>query len=127
MTALPEGWSWYNVTPDFKEAEAADLHERIGLRRNQYSWNIALDEQLSPMDIIVEELPEHGYVWENPMIKLHTFCYKAPYLCAPYPSKTFEPYGEYPYVTDRLELALEPYGCTNLRITYFPKAKRNRL
>ena len=64
-----------------------------------------------------------GYVWENPPILLHTHCYKAPYLNATYQTKTFEPFEKYQYVTDRLDLTLEPYGCTNLRVTYFPKAK----
>lgn len=123
MTPLAEGWSWYAVYPDYKEADVADPHEQIGLRRDQISWNIALDEKISPEEIRVEEVPENGYVWENPMIKLHTYCYKAPYMCAPYPTKTFEPYEEYQYVTDRLPLELVPYGCTNLRMTYFPKAK----
>ncbi len=123
MTPLPEGWSWYKVTPDFKEADVSDAHERMGLRRKQISWNIAVDESISKDDFAVEELPESGYVWANPMIKLHTHCYKAPYLCAPYPGTTFESFGEYQEVTDKLPLTLEPYGCTNLRITYFPKAK----
>lgn len=57
------------------------------------------------------------------MIKLHTHCYKAPYLWPLYPQKTYEPLEDYQYVTDKLELTLEPYGCTNLRITYFPKAR----
>lgn len=122
MTALPEGWHWYNVNPRFEEADAADAHERLGLRRRQITWNVALDEKLTAEDFTVEELPENGYVWENPMIKLHTHCYKAPYLIPPYPQTTYEPYGEYHHVTDKLDLTLEPYGCTNLRITYFPKA-----
>ena len=123
MTALPEGWHWYNVTPAFEEAKVKDAHERLGLRRERISYNVALDENLKPEDVTVEELDECGYVWEKPMIKLHTHCYKAPYLIPPYPQTTYEPYGEYQYVTDRLPLTLEPYGCTNLRITYFPKAR----
>lgn len=122
-TELPDGWSWFNVNPNYEEADVKDPHEQIGLRRNQFTWNIALDENLTPEDIAIEELPESGYVWSNPMIKLHTHCYKAPYLCAPYQIKTYECFEEYPYVTDKMELTLEPYGCTNLRITYFPKAK----
>ena len=31
-------------------------------------------------------------------------------------------YGDKQYVTDKLPLTLVPYGCTNLRITYFPIA-----
>lgn len=64
----------------------------------------------------------NGYAWENPMIKLHTHCYKAPYLTAPYANKTLEPFEKYQTVTDEIPLELVPYGCTNLRITYFPRA-----
>lgn len=123
MTPLPPDWHWYNVWPVYQEADAEDLHERIGLKRNQISWNIAMDENLKPEDIEIEELPEEGYVWEKPMIRLKTHCYKAPYLCANYPRRTFEAFGDRQFVTEKLPLVLEPYGCTNLRITYFPRAK----
>ena len=122
MTPLPEGWSWYNVYPAFKEADVKDAHERLGLRRQQISWNVAVDENLGAEDIEIEELPENGYVWENPTVKLHTHCYKALYLNALYQCRTFEPFGAYQHVTKQLPLTLEPYGCTNLRITYFHKA-----
>ena len=122
MTPLPDGWSWYNVTPDFKDADTPDSHEQLGLRKWQISWNIALDENLSADDFEIEECDLNGYVWENPPIKLHTHCYKAPYLTSPYQAKTLEPSAEYQYVTDKLPLTLVPYGSTNLRITYFPKA-----
>ena len=122
MTKLPDGWSWYNVLPAFEEANVKDAHERLGLRRDMISWNIALDENLSAKDFEIELIEPKGYEWENPMIKLHTHCYKAPLLCSPYPTKTLEPFGAYQPVTDKLPLTLEPYGCTNLRITYFPKA-----
>ncbi|MBQ7335656.1 MAG: glycoside hydrolase family 127 protein [Clostridia bacterium] len=123
MTPLPDGWSWYNVEPDFDEADVPDPHEQLGLRREQITWNVALDEHLSAEDFTIEELPESGYVWEHPLIRLHTHCYRAPYMCPPYPTKTYETNDAYQYVTDRLPLILEPYGCTNLRITYFPKAE----
>lgn len=122
MTKLADGWSWYDVQPYYEEADVPEYHERVGLRRYQISWNIALDENLSAKDFTVEEIETDGYAWETPKIKLHTHCYKAPYLCAMYPKKTFEPYTEYQKVTEKLSLELVPYGCTNLRITYFPKA-----
>ena len=123
MTELPEGWSWFNVTPVHVEADDHDAHNRMGLRRYQISWNVALDENISPDDVTVELVENDGYAWEAPKIKLHTHCYKAPYLCAPYPTKTHEPHGAYQEVTEKLPLELVPYGCTNLRVTYFPKAK----
>ena len=122
MTPLPDGWSWYNVTPSFEEANVSDPYEQLGLRRNQISWNVAIDENLEAKDFTVEEIPTDGYVWENPPIRLHTHCYKAPYMYPIYPDKTCETNEAYQYVTERLPLTLEPYGCTNLRITYFPKA-----
>ena len=122
MTELPEGWSWYNVSPVHVEADLHDPHDRMGVRKYQISWNLALDEHLSPDDVEIEFVDKNGYPWETPMIKLHTHCYKAPNLFAPYPTKTFEPFGDYQEVTDKLDLELVPYGCTNLRVTYFPKA-----
>jgi hypothetical protein len=125
--AWPEGWRAYNVWPLYEEADAKDPHEQIGLRRWQIGWNIALDENLTADDFTVEEREVTGYVWEEAPILLHTHCYKAPDLCAPYAHKTFEPYLEYQRVTARLPLVLEPYGCTNLRMTYFPKADLSTL
>ncbi len=123
MTPLPEGWSWYNVLPHYEESTDSDPKARMAARRQQYTWNFAVDENLSAKDFEIEEVDENGYAWETPMIKLHTHCYKAPYLNALYESKTFEPIGKYQYVTDKLPLTLVPHGCTNLRITYFPKAE----
>ena len=121
-TPLPEGWHWYNVDPTFTPPENYDYHDAMGMKRNAISWNVAIDEKLTANDVTIEECATDGYAWESPYIKLHTHCYKAPYLCAPYPRKTFEPYADKQYVTDKLPLTLVPYGCTNLRITYFPIA-----
>lgn len=122
MTPLPEGWSWWEIIPTYEDADTPDIHERIGMRRYQYSWNIAVDENWSAKDFEIEEIEPNGYVWANPMIKLHTHCYKAPFLTAPYQNKTLEPFEKYQTVTDRIPLEMVPYGCTNLRITYFPRA-----
>ena len=83
--------------------------------------NLALDENIAPSDFTIEEIEPCGYVWENTPIKLHAHCYKAPYIMPPYPNRTLEPCGEYQVVTHKLPLTLEPFGCTNLRLTYFPK------
>ncbi len=119
---VPEGWSWYEVHPCFTEADVHDFHEKLGLRRHQTGWNVALSENLTSSDVRIEEVDSDGYVWEAPPIKLHLEGYRAPYLCAPYPEKTFEPFGDKQIVSDKRELTLVPYGCTNLRITYFPRA-----
>ena len=122
MTKLPEGWSWFNVNPHYDAPDVPDTHELNGMLKYAFSWNIALDEELSPDDFVIEEVENTGYVWSDSPIRLHTHCYKAPDMWAPYQCKTFEPFGKYQRVTKKLPLTLVPYGCTNLRITYFPKA-----
>ncbi|MBP0990106.1 MAG: glycoside hydrolase family 127 protein [Oscillospiraceae bacterium] len=121
-TPLPKGWYWYRVNPDFTEADEKDYHNRIGLRRNQITWNLALSPELSAKDISVKHTKSTGYVWEDPRITLRLKAYKAPFLCAPYPQRTFEPFGDKQIVTKELDIELVPYGCTNLRLTYFPVA-----
>ena len=85
-------------------------------------WNVAVDENLEPEDIQVELDDTEGYVWETPKVRLKVPAYKAPYCTALYPMRTFDFYGDKQLVTDPVELTLVPYGCTNLRITYFPRA-----
>ena len=89
---------------------------------NWKSINIESNGTMKYGYLSAEELEEKGYVWEKPLIKLHTECYKAPYLYPPYPIRTLEPAGDKHTVTEKLPLVLEPYGCTNLRISYFPRA-----
>ncbi len=119
---LPEGWYWFNAEPEFKDADVHDFHEQLGLRRYQTSWNVALDENLCADDITACEKDTDLYAWETPMVTLKLKAYRAPYLCAPYPNRTFEPFGNKQTVDEEKEIELVPYGCTNLRITYFPIA-----
>ena len=122
-TPLPEGWSWYAALPKTAHPDPDhDIYDNMGLAKYQISWNVALDEKLKPEDVEIELSELEGYVWENPCIRLKLKGYKALYLCASYPRRAFEPFGDKQKVTDELELTLEPYGCTNLRITYFPRA-----
>ena len=121
-TPLPDGYSWYNVYPDYVRPKYKDYYEAKALKKYATTWNVAVDERLSKNDFTVEECCTDGYAWEAPYIKLHTHCYRAPFLCSPYPNRTFEPFGDKQFVTDKLDLELVPYGCTNLRITYFPIA-----
>lgn len=118
-TPLPEGWSWFNVEPVFEEADCHDYHEKLGRRKEKTCWNVVLSEKLSPDNVTVEQCDDGGYVWENPRIKLHLKGYRAPFLCAPYPARTFEAFGKKQITSEELDLTLVPYGCTNLRITYF--------
>jgi DUF1680 family protein len=123
ITPLPEGWYWYNVYPDNKQSNL-DVYDNMGMLKHLITYNVAIDENISPDEIEIIEQDRNGYVWENPLVKLRLTAYKAPYSYPPYPSKTFEPYCENgkAYVTDKLDIELVPYGCTSLRISYFPRA-----
>ncbi len=121
-TPLSQEWPWFNVEPVYPEVECADAHERLGIRRDKFPWSVAVNENLSKKDMKLEFCNTDGYPWDKPYIKLHVPAYKAPLLNAPYAQRTFEPFGEKVEVTETTELTLVPYGATNLRITYFPRA-----
>ena len=122
-TPLPEGWAWWNCQATAPKDPRGDTYEQNGLRGHVASWYFAMDEHVRPEDITVE-LCDGGYVWEEPQIRMRVPVYRAIHAYAPYAKKTMEPfecpltvYGE-PY-----EIELVPYGCTNLRISYIPRAK----
>ncbi len=121
-TPLEKDWPWFKVKPVFEEAPTDDAYLRLQLRRDRIYWNVAVDENLKAEDIQVEYTDTNGYVWSEPQVIMKIPAYKTPYSCCLYPSKTFEPFGDRQKVTHSLELTLVPYGCTNLRITYFPRA-----
>ena len=123
-TALPKGWAWWRVKPVIDE-KPVPLYERQGYVREMISWNVALDE--SRADVTVEETPTQGYVWEKPPVKLHLTGYKAPFAFPPYPCKTTEFYKPLQTVTRPLPVTLVPFGCTALRITYFPRCDAARM
>lgn len=118
-----EKWPWYDLYPYFVDADAEDDHERTLRRKDQITWNVALDAGLKPEDILVEEHDPEGYVWSNPCITMKVPGYKAPFMYPPYPIKTPETFEDTQVVTYPMELTLVPYGCTNLRITYFARAR----
>ncbi len=121
-TPLPDGWSWYEVVPDYQDPNVGDPNQQMARKRFRTEYNVAVDERIKPEDVTVEECGISGYPWENPPVKLCLPAYRAPYLCANYPEKTFEPFGDRQPVAEQREITLVPYGCTNLRLTYFPRA-----
>jgi hypothetical protein len=111
------------VEPDLIWDKRGDVYEQHGLRKYKISWNVAIDEKLDPGKITVSEQAGEGYVWEKPPLTLTVPGYKALYAYAPYIKKTHEVYQSPIDVQEKLVLNLIPYGCTNLRITCFPRAK----
>ena len=86
-------------------------------------WQTAVDETLTARRIRAEERDCDGYVWENPPIVLKVPLLHAKYTYVDDTPRTHEVFGatldtegEEDYVS------MVPYGCTNLRITYLPRA-----
>ncbi|MBR5446403.1 MAG: glycoside hydrolase family 127 protein [Clostridia bacterium] len=122
-TPLPEGWNWWSVGALFDYDREADQYESNGMRKFDITWNIAMAEDTDPAAVQVEECPLTGYVWENPPLKLRLPGYKALFSYPPYVRKTMDLYTAPVDVHWEQELELVPFGCTNLRISYIPRAK----
>lgn len=114
ITPLPEDWSWYEAFP---EDAGQDWP-------GQKSWYRSIDEKLDADKIVVRELPENGYVWENPPVVLDVPLYKSDFCYSPPAARTYDPWECPVEINGEAEMhELIPFGCTSLRITYFPRAK----
>ena len=122
-TPLPDGWNWYEVWPKLTDDPRGDIYEQQGLRKYNISWNVALDERTAEASVQAVFNESGGYVWEKPPVELKITAYKALFSYAPYIHKTHEVYQAPIDATEKLDLTLVPYGCANLRITFFPRAK----
>lgn len=122
ITPLPEGWCWYEAYPDL------DYSQGDAFAPNWNApWAKAVDENLTPDKIRVVEKEVDGYVWENPPISLEVPLYHAKLVhmfLSPRMGEAWEVpvdvEGEAEYCT------MVPHGCTNLRITYLPRAAVNK-
>ena len=124
VTKLPKGWAWWRVKPICDERPVPN-YEWQGYRREMMTWNVALDEKR--IEITEEENPKTGYVWEEPPVKLRLTAWKAPFAFPPYANKATEFYVPEQTVTRPVPVTLVPFGCTALRITYFPRCDSTRL
>lgn len=118
QTELPEGWYWYEVQKTFDEAPLSASINRL----DTHTWNFAATRQSLEENLTVTEEAD-GYVWENPRLSITINGWHAPYLYNHYTPRTNEPYGKSVPVSHKKSVKLVPFGCTNLRITCFPKAK----
>ena len=117
ITPLPEGWAWY-------EAERCKDGLRTPEEQKNAPWYQAMDEELSPNRIKVREIETDGYVWENPPIELDVPLFHAPNAVILHSPRMHETYGApVPVVGEEKTFRMIPYGCTNVRITYIPRAK----
>ena len=112
-----EKWTWYKCNADLP----TDIHPFAA--RTQGSWARAIDEKLDLSRIRVTEREVSGYVWEEPPIAIEVPMYYAPYAQSTTGWRTQESW-EVPVKVKGQEIMSEmiPMGCTNLRITYIPRA-----
>jgi len=122
ITPLPEGWSWYEAMPDLGSPEPENRY----VAYNQAPWARAIDENLTPDQIRVIEHDTDGYVWENPPITLEVPLYHVNNAYVYHAPKTYE-FWRSPLEIDGEPTmnTLVPHGCTNLRITYLPRAAKS--
>ncbi|MBE6885196.1 MAG: hypothetical protein E7487_11435, partial [Ruminococcaceae bacterium] len=121
ITPLPEGWSWYEAKPALPFRDHLDRY----VVYNQAPWARAISEHLTSDQIRVVEHDTDGYVWENPPVTLEVPLYHVNNAYIHNAVKTFDSWGGPLEVDGETEMnTLVPHGCTNLRITYLPRAAK---
>ena len=67
---------------------------------------------------------DSSYVWEDAPVELEIPLYYAPNAVVVHSPRMHETYGApIPVEGEEKYFRMIPYGCTNLRITYIPRAK----
>lgn len=122
ITPLPEGWSWFHVNPDLSFAPQG---VKPYVAYSIAPWSKAIDEELKPELIRVVEHEVTGYVWEQPPVTLEVPLYQAPNAYISVGGHTHESFGvPLKTVGEETPCTMVPHGCTNLRITYLPRAAK---
>lgn len=120
ITPLPDGWCWYEAYSVVDTSECD-----VFIANFNAPWSKAIDENLTPDKIKVVERETTGYVWEEPPVTLEVPLYHAKYaymFLSPRMGESWEVPLEVEGEAQMCELV--PHGCTNLRITYLPRAAK---
>ena len=103
--------------------KAAVLAREAALSHYNSNQAKAIDENLSPDKIKVVETEPEGYLWEDSPIALKVPLYHAKYVhmfLSPRMGDAWEVPLKVEGETQMCKMV--PHGCTNLRITYLPRA-----
>ena len=118
FTKLPDDWAWYSINAVSEEVPLKASKNRL----DGLEWNFATTKEKLESSINVFETEPNGYPWEKPPINITVDGWHAPYLYNHYTPLTNDFYGKTAPVSFEKTVKLVPFGCTNLRITCFPKA-----